>query len=584
MAGFDLASIIQQAADLNAGQTQQSQQIADMQMQSAQKSNQIADNLNTAAVLQKEADLTSLQGQLNTQQARVKAANAFGTNVNDVSDVITMLGSQMRSDAASLLQANNKVTEIEANSDLLTNPGGWLRDLFQGDAARAERNALASRFDQTSKTVQALNAGTQATATTQNAISETLTAASIKNIADAKQLTAQTEAEKASIQALQYGAASVDAMRQQGAQNFNRSMQTYSQITEEARWQEGMALRKAQFEELQASRDARKMEKQAFVDATQRVNAYRSAAGLPEVNEAFIRRTLVQPGELGEQIRRQEQQGMNVLEGKTGAKLFGANPAEAIKTLQQDNPNLPPAYAPSLEILGQAKNALNAEVTEAEKNITGEPTKTYGLTKESKKDPAVLANTYNKIVQQTAIAAQSNIQHGKDNPYQAVPIQTVLQEVPALAQSNFGQKVLGSLTAVGKNDATPELVLATAVSSLNKGEITFNEARDGIAKFYENAVAIKNATSGFLALSIPPQQGYKTKIGSLNKSWVDSLGAGLEAMAGSRFAGMAKDQANAASKILDFTKPSDITTAITVLKAKATSSEILQKYQNPDQK
>lgn len=570
MAGFDLGSIIAEATGLQGSQTQQAQQQAGLNSQAQASSMEQAGLIKEAGNLQAQVQLVELNGKLQTQQANAKAAHAFGTDVNDVSNIIVGLGDKMRTEAQQLVAAQDRVSKIEANSDLFTNPGGWLVDLIQGDGARAERDALAASFDSTQKLAQNLNQATQQTVVTQNAISQTLSAASVKSTADATKALADAEALNAQIKGNQFGIAAIEALRSNGAQNFNRSLQVYGQITEDARYKEGMALRKEQFLALQSQRKAGKAADQYYLDATSRINAYNEKVGLPPVNESQVRATLNQPGKIGDTMRDREASGFQILETGSDAKLFGQTPSETISRLTRDTPTLPDSYAPAVSILKDSAQLAAANIKQA----SMDPVSGAGLLKDEK----AKAGYYDQAVTEFAKKAQGNIQHGVSNPYEAPPIEVVLGEPNGLAKTNFGTKVLATLVATGQPNPTPDLLMATAAAALEKGDISFNEARDGIASFYENAVGIKNATGGFLQLGVPTQNGYKTKLSVFNRG-AQGMAIDLASSLSGGLIGKAIDfsQADdiAAAKTLDLTKPTDVTMALTVMQSRKLSQDIL---------
>lgn len=560
MAGFDLGSIISEATSLQGSQTQQARQQAGLNSQAQASSMEQAGLISQAGNLQAQVQLVELNGKLQTQQANAKAAHAFGTDVNDVSNIIVGLGDKMRTEAQLLVAAQDKVSKIEANSDLFTNPGGWLVDLIQGDGARAERDALAASLDTTQKLAQGLNNATQQTVITQNAISQTLSAASVKSTAEATKALADAEALNAKIKGNQFGVAAIEALRSNGAQNFNRSLQVYGQITEDARYKEGMALRKEQFLALQSQRKAGKAADQYYLDATDRINAYNEKIGLPPVNESQVRATLNQPGKIGDTMRDREASGFQILETGSDAKLFGQTPSETLSRLTRDTPTLPDSYAPAVSILKDSAQLAAANI------------------KQASMDEKAKAGYYDQAVTEFAKKAQGNIQHGVSNPYEAPPIEVVLGEPNGLAKTNFGTKVLATLVATGQPNPTPDLLMATAAAALEKGDISFNEARDGIASFYENAVGIKNATGGFLQLGVPTQAGYKTKLSVFNRG-ARGMAIDLASSLSGGLIGKAIDfsQADdiAAAKTLDLTKPTDVTMALTVMQSRKLSQDIL---------
>lgn len=570
MAGFDLGSIISQATQLTGDQTQQAQAQSSLLSQNQGLANEQAGLISEAGNLTAQAELVKQQGELETQKKRVQAANAFGTNVGDVSDIITQIGQSMRETAVKLVNSQGKVADIESKSDIFNNPIGWFNDLLNGDAARAERDALAQQFDTQQKVAQGLNAQTQQTVQTQNAITETLSAASIQQTADATKKLADAKALESKIQGNAYGANAIQVMREVGAQNFNRQMQVYNQVTEDARWQEGMALRKEQFAMTREARLRGKADDQYYVEAAGQINTYNRSAGLPEVSANQVRATLNQSGKIGELMRDRQAQGFQQMESN-GARLFGDTPAETLTRIERDNPKLPSSFAPASSILNDSMALASQRIHQE----SLDPIKGADL----KKDKQAQARIYNETVTAFAKQAQSNIKSGKGNPYEVVPIATVTGENPTLAQSKFGKIILDTLVATGQPNPTPDLLIATAASSLEKGEITFNEARDGITNFFEQAVAIKNSTGGFLQLGVPLQEGYKTKLEGFNRGFFSSIGSALEISGGlNSKAEAANRQAEIqAAKPLDLTKPTDVTLALTVMRSKGLTKQILDK-------
>lgn len=581
MAGFDLGSIIADATKLSGTQTQQAQQQSGLLQQNQGLANQQAGLISSAGNLTAQAELVKRQGELETQKARVAAANAFGTNVGDVSDIITQIGSQMRETGAALINQQAKVADIEANSDLINNPMGWFNDLLNGDAARAERDALAAQFETQQKVAQGLNSATQQTALTQNAITETLSAASNQQLAEATKQLADAKALESKIQGNAYGANAIQVMREVGAQEFNRQMQVYGQVTEDQRWKEGMALRKEQFELTREQRLRGKAEDAYYVEAADQINLYRKNAGLPEVTANQVRATLNQSGKIGDIMRDQQTSGFQQqAQGANPARLFGDVPSETKSRLERDNVQLPPSFDPAKTILDEALPLAQAEIQKRTLDpIAGA---------ELKKDKPAQARIYDQAVEGYAKQLQSNIQPGKGNPYEAVPISVVTAENKALAESKFGKIVLDTLVATGQPQPTPDMLIATAVSSVEKGDIDLNEARDGIVAFFNQSVAIKNSTGGFLQLGVPPQVGYNTKINSLLQGrQVRPEGAGLydylvgpaAIITDTLFAGPPSKEEKQIKKqgVVDLTKPTDVTLAITVMRSKKLTDQILSK-------
>ena len=423
---MDLATLMQQAALLNQQQMAQGQQVSDMLAGASQTASETSQVLQQSASDTREAELTRLEGELKTQNARVKVANAYGTNVNAQSDVITPLAELMRQTAVDLTKAQAEVQRIDANSDLLGNPLGWLEDLVRGDEVRGQRDALAQSLDQQSKTAQALNAATQTSIQTQNAITETLTTTSIKQIANVKAADAQVKAANWQVEAAKLGASSVEALSQVGAQNFARMAQMYS-LGQQA---ESMALARAERAERLKDKQAVETELQ---DITDNINAYNKTYGRPEVPTSFVKRYYGTQGEYGDELRHADVSGMRIRQSGGTEGSLGAKPSEAYMRIESGAVQTPAAWKPSVDVLKEAEAQFNTFLDERDK--------TTGKTNRESLKGEALKDAFDNQVKDVAARYSKRIEYGKGNPFQVPNIETVIQsptkEGKELANSNY---------------------------------------------------------------------------------------------------------------------------------------------------
>jgi hypothetical protein len=583
---MDLAALIQQAAILNNTQTQQASNAAGLYAGAGREASGIAQNVTQQGILSSQAELVKLQGELNTQNAKVKVANAFGTNANAVSDVITGMAEGMRNDAVKLVKAQDNVSRIEAGSDLLGNPMGWLEDLLTGDEARAGRDALASSFDTKSKLVQSLNAATQTSVQTQNAITETLSASSIKQLAEVKRLSSESEAAKARIEAAKYGVASVEALQQVGAANFSRSMSMYNAVKQDEQWQ------LARSDRLEARKDKDEAIKD-IEEMTGRINTYRQVYNLPSVSTAYIKRNWG-AGQVGDQLREQELGGWKIVDNKGSTEgSLGATPAEAYGSYRANQLTLPPAFKPSLSILSLAEQAFQAEVaTVGRKDPTtglAIPTE-HGLTPATQKDPSVMKSAFNAIVEETSTKAASMIIHDSGNVLQALPIESVLQSPTpgaiALKESTYGKLVLQAMVATGVSNPNPEILMATSLNLVASGELSMQEAIDGGVSFYQESNGLLHATGGFGTMNVKAYDSYNVPVDSFIKaSSVPAkqvLGFDLFGTIGPQEYISGDKSALKKSKVKSFNlvKRTDFTTAMTIMNSNIRSQELLKGLAN----
>lgn len=581
MAGtISLADVIGQAAATNAQQAGYAGQIAGQYQEAAAQQGVIADNAEKAGELEAQATLTKLQGELNTQNARVKVANSFGSNVNDVSDVVTSLAENYKADSLALIDAQNKVSDLEANNDLLTNPLGFLKDLLLGERIRDQRDALAGKVDAQGKVLQNLNALTQTGVQTQNAISETLSQTSIAQIAEISRVKAAQQAAQAKTDAAKYGAASVEALAQAGSAAFNRNMAAYNAVQENERM--NMA-RQEHSLRLKALNDA----DAEIEDTLANINAYEKQFGRPQTTKMMLKKYFGSQGELGNYLRDADLGGFKIRQGASSGVL-GQTPADVYGNVVSQNLDLPPAYKPSMSVISEAYNMLQTARSNAAKNPMGVDEQTK-LSKKDFEKPETTKSAFNSLVGGIAASYQARIQPGKGNPYEAPPISSVLQspapDAQALARSNFGKVVLSNLQTAGMEQPTPALLFSTALTSVNKGDISLAEARDGITAFYTAANGINNATGGFAALNVPTMQSYNVRANDITGTDVAKLSTGVVSGAAQSLntainpfaAGGYFSSTKLVPQIMfDLTKPTDVTTALTMMNSAKMREAILK--------
>lgn len=578
---MDLTTIIQQAALLNNTQAQQAGQVSDLMVGASNEAAGMAENVLAAGQLKASVELTKLQGELNTQNARVKVANAFGTNANAQSDVITNMAQSMRQDALALVDAQNNVSRIEAGSDLIGNPIGWLEDLLTGDEARAQRDALASSFDTKSKLISNLNAATQTSVATQNAISETLTQSSIKQASQVKVLESQQEAAKARIEAAKYGVASIEALQQVGAQAFNRNMSVYNAIQQDEAFQFARAERVARLKE-EKTMDA------FYEDMANNITAARQTLDLGQpVTKEFVK-TFINNPRMAPELMEQDKIGARiVMNGGSTEGALGATPADFYANSQVLGVKPPPAWKPSMSILEKANNDLQeAMASVGAKDKFGQPIPNrLGLTKDSIKNPTIMKNVFNQEVDRVARESMSMIVHGTGNPYQTPPIPAILsaptQGANALKNSKFGNLVLGSLLQTGVDNPDPKLVIATGLSYVDKGELTFQEMNNGIGLYLEEGLGLTQATGGFGTTNVLATRSYNVSINditdrrvkvvnNLYSAWTSLSSIAVQSALG-RDPGVVTEKTK-----FDLLNPQERTTLLTILASQKTASKLLE--------
>ena len=590
---MDLSTIIQQLAILNNTQQQQAEQVAGLMAGASKEASGVAKNLEQAGQMAADAELVRLQGELNTQNARVKVANAFGTNANAQSDVITGFAEAMRKDALELSKAQDLVSQVEANSDLLNNPVGWVQDLLFGDEIRAKRDALAASFDTKQKLVTNLNAATQTSVATQNAITETLTADSITKLAEVKALKGQNEAAEARINAAKYGVASIEALQQQGAQAFNRNLSVYNAVESAERWN-------LQRQEYLKAQKEKQDEDAWYADQAEAINAVRQTFGGQPVTPMYVKKFLDSP-RLGPELQEQSKMGWRIIQNNGSPEgSLGATPAEAFSRVKAMDLNLPPSWKPAMSLLDYANTALQEDLAQVgqEDRLGKEVPTPLGFTKATANNPEALQQGYNSAVKGLAKTASARIQHGTGNIYQTPPIEAVLQsptrDAQRLKESKFGKLVLESIKETGQASPAPETVIATGLTLVGKGELTMSELNEGVGMYLEEGLALTQSVGGFASLNIPAVSSYNVSIEDLAggakriaprtsflgipskdaaQAWASIVGSTLGLPRA--LIGEDRPKVTAEKEIFDLLNPQDRTTVLTILASRKRADQIM---------
>ncbi|MND22543.1 hypothetical protein D3C80_129240 [compost metagenome] len=519
MPGFDLNAIMQQAALANNQQAEGAQQIAGLSEQASGVAKAAADNIRTSGKYAAEAERTELEYELQTQSQRLGLANAFGTNQGAASDVITGLGQQMRQTGLQLIQQQAVVSEIEANSDLLGNPVGWLRDFLQGDGERAKLGALTNQFNSIAQVNQNLNAATQQGVQTQNAIKQTVTQESIGQLVTAKVAAAEAQASQQELEAIKYQIQGVNQLSNIGAEQFQRNMQVYNaglQAEQIADAREDRKLRLQQFRK--EVKDA-ESESAYYVGVTDRIKKAAALTGRAEINldAAEVQRTYKSGGPRAALFQELEQIGFGLQEqGGSAVGLLGKDPFEASVKFAQLGGKADAAWSSG------SQKIIERAVSIAGEELRKQQAKGIKITPEAQKAAV------NAAVGAQVTAGATNVSQARDD-YNSLPNLTTIisakDKVLSPAGKLFAETVATDLVASGNDNPEAELVLATGVKLVQQGKLTQKQWKEGMLNFYQAGLGLKAATGGYTAFALPTPDSYRIKANRIvgDTSWANKI-------------------------------------------------------------
>ena len=128
--------------------------------------------------------------------------------------------------------------------------------------------------------------------------------------------------------------------------------------------------------------------------------------------------------------------------------------------------------------------------------------------------------------------------------------------------------------------------LFASISAVQAGEISMNDARDGISKFFQQSNGILSSASGFLQLGLPVPTTYNVSMSKLvsatggqSSSW-GPLALHSEALRLiSQGAPSEEERALRRDPVVDLSNPTDVTTVLSVAASKKRAETILKQAQ-----
>ena len=430
----------------------------------------------------------------NLIQARTaKAATLLGTNMETgVADIITSLAPVMEKEYNEADKARIEYYKAQQTS-FFDDPLGWIgNNLLGGLEQKASKyNEHATGYNAAAERIAEANALTTAAAQAQRNIG---TPIQDSTIADKSRLAAAqflVQADEFEYKSLTASADYLRAVQNGEKEVIDAKLKIWQIGSEETRMQ--MARQSHDLElkrfQMMAAEYAEKKEAQAMVDTI--ITKGMGVMGLPAPDSATLKRLgmLYKTPEGQKQLAEIIQAG--IIKDRTGDTVLGITPSDALNTILKVNP--------------QAKNM--GETIPAIEYLMGVRQK-IDPNKVDIKKPAAVAEAIDTSVRQDIKNWSSNAE-AAGSLYKS-PGLAVVSEAAPVKSTTFFAKVLGPQKVAGVQDITPSDMVARAMSSVNAGELSIEDARAGIATYYKTAAQLNAARNH--AVGIAPQKNYMAKI------------------------------------------------------------------------
>jgi hypothetical protein len=461
-----------------------------------------------------------------TQLARVKAANAFGTNLKDSSEVVTGLAAAAQDAFTRKEEALKRIQEKES-VNFLDHPIDYLVNQFTINRDISAHNIANQQMQDAQDRIQAINANTQSTVQTQNAISEPLTAASMEASARSAAVAATVNANQAKIQGLQYNVQGIQAalnakkdvlglmFQANQAQNAAESLSLQRQ---------GLDLNKQEFEfrkkEFQDKQDDKHEQQRLGQDLVDTINLGRkallgpNAEPLDDISGRMALAALKGKGTLSVELQKYYDAGERTR--LTGTVTIGGTPAAAAETLQTVPVQLNPTQGAIKSLLGQAARDTSMAIKNADIPGANKDPVFVGI---DKKDKNSINAAFNAHAQQLLNAAAKVIKPGDaDNPYQIASVNQLAATSPTVRELTVYQKVLKPLVDTGVQLNDPKQVMQVVGDAVAKGTITHRQALE-MTTIYHVGVAANLAMRNFQGFGLKPSYSYNAKVTTDPTAW-----------------------------------------------------------------
>lgn len=447
-------------------------------------------------------------GELAAQQKSNIVADLLGNNPDDsTSRIAKLIFEHNRASDEALAKA--KDIEVKQNTGFFDNPIDWITNQF----------TLPSDIDSYNASANVANLTGREISTIQNATSEA--AAAYKSIA----ATLSADANAAAIDSIVQKAAAASAQLKQATLGHNvtflnmlksatqEQLHNAATVFSAQNANEQLSLHRKQVE---LALNEKKLKEQDLEQVAAIVNAGLKTENInaPALSANQIR-FIRENGNKDQKDNLERWYTNGVMYASTGKYNISNDPANAALVIAKQGV-LPAEMAPVQKLLKDSVSQTMQEL--AAKRATGVPVK-------AEEEKAAL----DTVIAGKIKVMDLNVEYGgSDNIRAPAPLNSLAQ-LPAVANTKFGQTVILPAVKAGVNDSTLKQVWAAADEAEKNGLLTTQEKQQGLVDFYKTVAAVNNGVKDYTRVGITPQTSYFAKVptgvpfGPMSELTVDAM-------------------------------------------------------------
>lgn len=501
---MDISALMDEANSFSENAGKAGTQLFNLNIDSAAVESNTASLMTALGTNSQIIDSAKQNADLATQNARIKGANALGTNLKAQGEVITGLSS----DVLSLMQQKQVLAKTIADKQsvgLFDDPLQHVINLFTINDDIDKHNAVNEQLVSDQEQITKLNSMTQSIATTQNALNEPITAAAIDASAKNTAATAQINANKSTLEALKYNGAGITAALSAGKEALGAQFNALTAANSQQNIQIALDHLSLERQRFSWQQDEKRISDEARAKNTSTDDYILSQVndGLQRMGQQPIPITSPKAGNIVSLIKSNSPAAQTYVEAMLisqqseragGTTILAPNPARAAELLNANLIKTTPAQSQVVDILQTAATQVKAAGQAG----------TINLKDKSATDEAMKASST-----QILSAYAKRINPGDpSNPFQIPALGALINAAPELQTLPVINKVIAPAIAAGNDMSDPAKVYATAIAAINAGTITVPEAVEGLAYTYQRGVKVNLEARQFqsLGLNLTPKK------------------------------------------------------------------------------